>query len=569
MRRRIPLLIPTALTARCAAAALCLLAAAPARAQWPTTRQDYLIVADDSALFEGYPSIIPYCGDRTLVVYHQEGAQGNCYQIIDRYGNFAFTEPPSLAPEEANPPFTYPAIVIPDGAGGAMAVWYADQFLVEGYICAQRLDSQGNRLWGVGGVEVFGRAPYDGASLDVCPDGAGGYFVAFSYQPPGQSQAVIHIQHLNGDGQFLWGDSGAAICPGLEAQYEPKIVADFQGGVYIVWRDCRPPYFPEGVLYRQRFDSSGQPMWTPATGIYTCLPVWHQYLISDEANGFIMLANPGPQDYYTAFRFGPTGEQLWNVTHISWWDNSRLLEGESGFFYIGFDASSATYGQRMDMQGIVYWPTWGSGQLGALMADLPGLGQSETTDFIFHYPYFYGLYAFQPPHPPYEPVTLYVNALDLQGIAAYGDSGVLLGVNYQGQEPLAYFKNRKVAIDEDSGMVAVWEQWCGEAHDVYAKRCNADGSLGGPPLYVPPIGNPSAGPSLSLNQFRYSLPGPSEVEAALYDILGRERLAHHENVSAAGSYTLPFDTKSLPSGIYLLRLKTKYGEAVGKVAIIK
>ena len=104
--------------------------------------------------------------------------------------------------------------------------------------------------------------------------------------------------------------------------------------------------------------------------------------------------------------------------------------------------------------------------------------------------------------------------------------------------------------------------------DVWAKHVNADGSLGGPTA-VPPVANPPVGPSLRLNHFRYSLPGPSEVEARLYDILGRERLTHRETVLAAGSYILPFDTKSLPSGIYLLWLRTKYGEAVGKVAIIK
>ena len=545
---------------------LLLAIALPALAQWPTTRQDYLIVVDDSALFEGDPSIIPYCGDRTLVVYHKEGAQGNCYQIIDRYGNFAFTEPPSLAPEEANPAFSYPAIVIPDGAGGAMAVWYVDQFLVEGYICAQRLDSQGNRLWGDTGATIFDVAPAGGADFDACMDGFGGGFIAFSYIPPGQNQGIMRIQRLNSLGQPMWGDSGIAVCPGLDAQYNPKIVADFQGGVYLVWKDVTPPYEPHGVYRRQRFDSNGQPTWTPAAGIYTCGPVWHHYLIPDEANGFIMLANPGPQDYFTAFRYGPTGQQLWNVSHVSWWDASKLVSGEPGFYYIGFDDPfGGVYGQRMDMQGNVYWPTWGSGQLGAMFANFQGYGQSFAPDFTFRCPYFYALSAFYPSSPPYEPILLHVNALDLPGNPVYGDSGIILGIN---PDP-AYFKDRRVAAVDDGGIVAVWELWWGEAHDVYAKRCNADGSLGGPPLSVPPPNNPPSAPALSLNHFRYSLPGPSEVEARLYDILGRERLAHRENVMAAGTYALPFNTKALPSGIYLLRLKTRYGQAVGKVLIIK
>jgi len=69
--------------------------------------------------------------------------------------------------------------------------------------------------------------------------------------------------------------------------------------------------------------------------------------------------------------------------------------GEPGFFYLGFNYSDAIYGQRMDLNGNLYWPTW-PGSYGALMWSRPGWGLGGDRAFAYHSSNFYGLFYERP-----------------------------------------------------------------------------------------------------------------------------------------------------------------------------
>jgi hypothetical protein len=69
---------------------------------------------------------------------------------------------------------------------------------------------------------------------------------------------------------------------------------------------------------------------------------------------------------------------------------------------------------------------------------------------------------------------------------------------------------------------------------------------------------------------RYELPGSSIVHLEVFDTMGRRVKTLLQGVQrAAGTYELVFDASDLSSGVYLLRLRSTFGEATRKLTLIK
>ena len=68
---------------------------------------------------------------------------------------------------------------------------------------------------------------------------------------------------------------------------------------------------------------------------------------------------------------------------------------------------------------------------------------------------------------------------------------------------------------------------------------------------------------------KLSIPEQSEVEVAVYDIVGRQVQLLVDGVMAAGVYEVVFDASELPSGIYLVRMLTPAGTFTHEVLLAK
>jgi hypothetical protein len=67
--------------------------------------------------------------------------------------------------------------------------------------------------------------------------------------------------------------------------------------------------------------------------------------------------------------------------------------------------------------------------------------------------------------------------------------------------------------------------------------------------------------------FHFSLPQADHIRLAVYDILGRKITTLHNGLLAAGEHSIAFDKSSLPSGMYLVRLRAEHGSAVVRVVV--
>jgi hypothetical protein len=167
--------------------------------------------------------------------------------------------------------------IAPDDSGGTIIVWqhYLSPPPGQVYLYAQKLDANGDPQWTADGVSLcsfnvdMGGFP-DGLH-EIAPDGFGGAIVVFNDNPWGDSQ--IYAQRVDANGNLLWGTNGVDVRNiAGSAGVNPHIASDGSGGAIITWEDFRngDPVTGNGWgVYAQRVDASGNPQWT-ANGITVC-----------------------------------------------------------------------------------------------------------------------------------------------------------------------------------------------------------------------------------------------------------------------------------------------------------
>jgi hypothetical protein len=547
-----------ALAALPAAIWLVLLAALPARADWPTNVRHNLPVAVAPDTLEDFPATLALDNGRTLVVYFKGHSTHNwlCYRILDRYGNLEFPEERQLNPGLQDPGIGWPK-VISDGAGGAYCAWKIYPGPNLGFY-AQRLDPQGNRLWGDSGVLCFVPQNIAFPEFGLSLDGRGGLLVAGAGLNP-------HVQRLSSSGQLLWGPNGVLLVQDNYQQNEVVVTHDGAGGAYVAWSDWRPPYGSgHGRLYAQKLNAAGVPQWT-AGGVPFFENPWIKQLLPDDAGGFLLHTGAGGPN--TLMRVSPSGNIIWQQTAISWYTWAKMVAGEPGIVYIGCFYGSGVFGQRVGYNGTIYWPHSYTSP-GIRIATLPpGYVHGGQEDWTYQFPYFYAAYDYR--LQSQWPIYLSLQRVDSLGNQRWGENGTLATRIYR-IVPEYWIEHMQVVADGNGGAAAVFSTH--NIIDIFAKHVNADGSLGGPtpPVAIQP---PESAQPRTLQQsgdmLSFTLPAAGQVELSLFDLLGRRVATLEDGYRAAGEHTVRFDKRGLPSGVYLLRLQAGGEVAVKKVVMVK
>jgi hypothetical protein len=149
----------------------------------------------------------------------------------------------------------YPS-VISDDAGGSIIAWMSYGYILNEKVYVQRVSSNGIPLWGYPGVPV---ALTDSLQQypSIVSDGAGGCIIAWIDHRNGN--ADIYAQRVDSNGVRLWGSGGVEISsePGIYAWF-PSISCDEEKGAIITWSDER---YGDYDCFAQRIDSIGNLQW--------------------------------------------------------------------------------------------------------------------------------------------------------------------------------------------------------------------------------------------------------------------------------------------------------------------
>jgi len=250
-----------------------------------------------------------------------------------------------------------------DNLGGVIAV---QQIPKEGIIRAQRVDSEGDILWQTGGVQVC-VGPAEEAQ--VVSDGAGGAIIAYMRDIPcddgrvgGYCDSDIYAQRIDAEGNVLWGPDGVPICAGPSFPNTPKIVTDDAGGAIIYFafiggEVSAPGYF---AFRARRIDADGHELWEEEAEL------WGGNIVSDGSGGVISVWYGEEGINARAQRLDATGRELWGPDGLVLRDLHWSLVTPDGcggvlisWSAVEFEGSKLSevsyYVQSVDADGDVVW----------------------------------------------------------------------------------------------------------------------------------------------------------------------------------------------------------------------
>ncbi|MBN2057088.1 hypothetical protein JW905_19330, partial [bacterium] len=198
--------------------------------------------------------------------------------------------------------------IIPLSDGGYMLAW----IFGEGGLMVQKFDSNGDRQWGTGGIEI---RP-DGSDVEVpsiCDAGAGGGFIF--WREPGAGTREVHGQRISVAGVQQWGVGGVLVSSaGIDGECM-FVVDDEQGGAYVAWME-------EGVkgakgegIYCQRVSAAGAGFW-PVPLHVSGTEGFSPKVEKDGAGGLLLAwveSDPVYEENVYSQRIAPDGTLLWGA----------------------------------------------------------------------------------------------------------------------------------------------------------------------------------------------------------------------------------------------------------------
>ncbi|MDY6795494.1 MAG: hypothetical protein SWK76_09500 [Actinomycetota bacterium] len=260
-------------------------------------------------------------------------------------------------------------LVVADGSGGAVIVWKSVSMTVG----AQRVDVNGNLLWGNDGIVVFTGISGTVFGYDVIPDGSGGAFVVCD-----EAGGKIHGQHIDQSGNLPWGAAGVLLHCGSADSWYPRMCSDGSGGFIAAWEDQLNPSGNNDIL-AQRVDSTGTTQWNAVVGggayVYSGSgDQTHVQVVAGSSSDAIVAwqDDRSGDDYVYSQRMDTAGNRLWNANGVNlgkggWGEHyTRDIATDGvggaivGWEYPGGSATSSDiYAQRICSAGLTQWTAGG------------------------------------------------------------------------------------------------------------------------------------------------------------------------------------------------------------------
>lgn len=126
-----------------------------------------------------------------------------------------------------------------DADGNVFVVWEDHRINQIYSIYAQKVNRDGDLLWGAGGVKAAG-IPNSQEQLlpHVCLDGEGGIITVWKGRPDDFTFTNnLTMQRFNGDGERQWGDDGIRLTfHEMDQEVEQLLHDPFNGGAIVIWK---------------------------------------------------------------------------------------------------------------------------------------------------------------------------------------------------------------------------------------------------------------------------------------------------------------------------------------------
>jgi len=156
----------------------------------------------------------------------------------------------------ADPSYQTVTEICSDGNGGAVIAW-EDNRTGSSVIFGQRINSAGEAQWATDG-KLLSPPSKTCKEPILCFDNAGSVYLVWITEAQ-STDTNIGSQKIDLDGNLLWGSAGVDICLAPSYQQEISIINNIAGGIIVTWQDLRN--IPDADIYAQWIDDNGNPKW--------------------------------------------------------------------------------------------------------------------------------------------------------------------------------------------------------------------------------------------------------------------------------------------------------------------
>jgi len=417
-----------------------------------------------------------------------------------------------------------------DNNGGCYFAYLTSEVSANDYeVKANRLDSNGNKLWGAG--TFICQAEGNASEIDACTTTDNGFFVVWG--DPRNSKITwtdLYCQKLNSAGAIQWQANGFPLCTSNYTQQYERCIPDNNGGAFIVWNDNRnsDSITTRVDIFCQRMRSNG----TPAFG----------------ANGKAICITPESQ-----YRPDPVTDMKGGVI-VNWND---FRNGPSSPFNIDI------YAQRFDSSGNMKWAANGINVCEAPLSQNNNRGISDGN---------YGsIITWDDRRAGASIYDVYAQRIDSNGAPLWSPDDVLIS-NAAGNQ----YKPQIVKTSD--GSIICFEDTRNGLSDynLYTMKIQDYGG----PVSVTPVYNNVIPENIYLAQnypnpfnpvtnIKFSLPNENFVMLKIFNSLGKEVSSLVNEKLSVGTYEVKFDASNLSSGVYYYKLVSNDFSLVRSMVLIK
>ncbi len=502
--------------------------------------------------------IIGYGWDPHIV----SDSAGGCY-VTYNYGSFY---PQKLAVEKLDLfgykpwgtkkqilgelPEQWQAEIVEDGQGGVIISYEDNEVIGTDYITrvrVQRVDSNGNFLWGQTGVRVSVEEKTHGAQVLV-NDGDGGCVILWQ-----DNIGQYYINRITAEGERVWGDSGKVI--GTSAYTGMWLIRASDLNYYAQTGEYIYRIRNSGEITRRDSVTFGAPVPDPEGGIVISNKIW-----------------TGMIPKLVSQRKDSLGSNLWQEPYVeiaeSLFVNTQLSIRYNNNYYFGWTSNKNGIETQPHIQGLR-----ADGTELFINGGIPlSNGSTTITSFIPIIPsdnmsniFIWTQWISQP-----SSTGNFAKRIDTTSIQTWGDSAVLLN-----SPALRYLD---VTTDCSGG--AIGTGYLNEDFAIRVFKISTNGKLGEVitnlencveefPRFETTLYQNYPNPFNSTTYIKYQVHREGRIRIVLYNVLGEKLKILSDEYKTIGSYALTFNSNELPSGIYLYVLESGSEVIVKKLAILK
>jgi hypothetical protein len=416
-----------------------------------------------------------------------------------------------------------------DNNGGCFIAYLTSELNSSDYeVKANRLDSNGNKMWGAG--TWVSQQDGNAGEIDACTTTDNGFFVVWNDSRNSKiTWSDLYCQKLNSAGAVLWQTNGIALCDANYTQQYERCIPDNSGGAFIVWNDNRnsDSITTRVDIFCQRINRNGSAVFG--------------------ANGKALCTVPESQ-----YRPDPVNDMKGGVI-VNWND---FRNGPSSPFNIDI------YAQRFDSLGNMKWAADGILVCDAVLSQNNNRGVSDGN---------YGsIITWDDRRAGTSIYDIYAQRIDSSGNLLWGANDVLVSNAAGNQYKPQVVKTNDGAIfcfeDTRTGL---------SDYNLYTMKILNNGGL----VAVSTTGSDVVN-SFSLKQnypnpfnpattIKYDLKKSAFIQLKVYDVLGSEVAQLVNEKQNSGAYEIKFDASSFSSGVYFYKLTSNDFSEVRSMILLK